>query len=89
LQDPGGVETMKLDGHDIHSGLVDLTIGPGGCFDTSKATNHSDPTFIVEGRARYGLANIPGTNAKTSIFVFTNAPALTTWGNPLFKEKRR
>jgi len=53
--------------------LVDVAIDQGGCFETSKATTHQDPTFEVEGVIHYCVANMPGAVARTSTFALTNA----------------
>lgn len=53
--------------------LVDISIDQGGCFETSKPTTHSDPTFIVDGIIHYCVANMPGAVARTSAFALNNA----------------
>jgi alanine dehydrogenase len=53
--------------------LVDVAIDQGGCFETSRATTHSDPIFEVEGIVHYCVANMPGGVAKTSTIALTNA----------------
>jgi alanine dehydrogenase len=53
--------------------LVDVAIDQGGCFETSKATTHSDPIYTVEGVVHYCVANMPGAVAKTSTLALTNA----------------
>ncbi|WP_119462380.1 alanine dehydrogenase [Rhodospirillaceae bacterium SYSU D60014] len=53
--------------------LVDIAIDQGGCFETSKATTHADPTFIVDGVVHYCVANMPGAVARTSTFALNNA----------------
>lgn len=53
--------------------LVDVAIDQGGCFETSKATTHNDPTYIIDGVVHYCVANMPGAVAKTSTFALTNA----------------
>ncbi len=53
--------------------LVDVAIDQGGCFETSKATTHDDPTYIVDGVLHYCVANIPGAVPKTSTLALTNA----------------
>jgi alanine dehydrogenase len=53
--------------------LVDVAIDQGGCFETSKATTHSDPIFTIDGVVHYCVANMPGAVAKTSTFALTNA----------------
>lgn len=53
--------------------LVDISIDQGGCFENSKATTHSDPTFIIDGIVYYCVANMPGAVAHTSTFALNNA----------------
>jgi alanine dehydrogenase len=53
--------------------LVDVAIDQGGCFETSKATTHQDPTYVVEGVTHYCVANMPGGVARTSTIALTNA----------------
>ncbi|WP_417317677.1 alanine dehydrogenase [Emcibacter sp.] len=53
--------------------LVDISIDQGGCFETSHATTHADPTFIVDGVVHYCVANMPGAVARTSTFALNNA----------------
>jgi len=53
--------------------LVDVAIDQGGCFETSKATTHSDPTYIVDGVIHYCVANMPGAVPITSTWALTNA----------------
>ncbi len=53
--------------------LVDIAIDQGGCFETSTATTHQDPTFIVDGIVHYCVANMPGAVARTSTMALTNA----------------
>lgn len=53
--------------------LVDIAIDQGGCFETSKATTHSHPTFVVDGVVHYCVANMPGAVARTSTFALNNA----------------
>ena len=50
-----------------------MAIDQGGCFETSKITTHSKPTFEVDGIIHYGVANMPGACAKTSTQGLTNA----------------
>ncbi|WP_409432209.1 alanine dehydrogenase [Litorimonas sp. RW-G-Af-16] len=56
--------------------LVDVAIDQGGCFETSKATTHADPTYIVDGIVHYCVANMPGAVARTSTYAL-NAATLT------------
>jgi alanine dehydrogenase len=53
--------------------LVDVAIDQGGCFETSKATTHGEPTYVVDGVIHYCVANMPGAVAKTSTLALTNA----------------
>ncbi|WP_300461670.1 alanine dehydrogenase [Desulfobacula sp.] len=53
--------------------LVDVAIDQGGCFETSKATTHSDPVYTIDGVIHYCVANMPGAVAKTSTLALTNA----------------
>ncbi len=55
------------------SAIVDVAIDQGGCFETSHATTHQDPTFIVDGVVHYCVANMPGAVPKTSTFALNNA----------------
>jgi alanine dehydrogenase len=51
---------------------VDVSIDQGGCFETSRPTTHSDPTYIEEGVVHYCVANIPGAVARTSTLALTS-----------------
>ncbi len=53
--------------------LVDVAIDQGGCFETSRPTTHTDPTYTVDGIVHYCVANMPGAVAKTSTLALTNA----------------
>ena len=53
--------------------LVDISIDQGGCFETSKATTHAEPTFIVDDVIHYCVANMPGAVPRTSTFALNNA----------------
>ncbi|MCF8106735.1 MAG: alanine dehydrogenase, partial [Desulfohalobiaceae bacterium] len=53
--------------------LVDVAIDQGGCFETSRATTHSEPIYTIEGVVHYCVANMPGAVAKTSTLALTNA----------------
>ncbi len=52
--------------------LVDVAIDQGGCFETSKPTTHSDPTYMVDGIVHYCVANMPGAVPITSTWALTN-----------------
>ena len=53
--------------------LVDIAIDQGGCFETSHATTHQDPVYVVDGIIHYCVANMPGAVARTSTFALNNA----------------
>ncbi len=53
--------------------LVDVAIDQGGCFETSRATTHAEPTYIEEGIVHYCVANMPGGVPRTSTFALNNA----------------
>jgi alanine dehydrogenase len=53
--------------------MVDVSIDQGGCFETSRATTHSDPTYEVDGITHYCVANMPGAVPITSTYALTNA----------------
>jgi alanine dehydrogenase len=53
--------------------LVDVSIAQGGCFETSRPTTHSDPTYQVDGITHYCVANMPGAVPITSTWALTNA----------------
>ncbi|MGS2722578.1 alanine dehydrogenase [Porticoccus sp. GXU_MW_L64] len=52
--------------------LVDVAIDQGGCFETSKATTHEEPTYVVDGVVHYCVANMPGGVARTSTMALNN-----------------
>jgi alanine dehydrogenase len=60
--------------------VVDIAIDQGGCFETSRPTTHSNPTYVEEGVTHYCVANIPGAVARTSTLALTSAtlPYLVT-----------
>jgi alanine dehydrogenase len=53
--------------------MVDVAIDQGGCFETSHATTHQDPIYVVEGVVHYCVANMPGGVARTSTLALSNA----------------
>jgi alanine dehydrogenase len=53
--------------------LVDVSIDQGGCFETSRPTTHTDPTYEVDGITHYCVANMPGAVPITSTYALTNA----------------
>jgi alanine dehydrogenase len=75
---PGAV-APKLVTREMISGMkegavvVDVAIDQGGCFETSHATTHADPVYVVEGVTHYCVANMPGGVPITSTKALTNA----------------
>jgi alanine dehydrogenase len=73
-----GARAPKLITRDMLAGLkqgavlVDVAIDQGGCFETSRPTTHSDPTYVVDGIVHYCVANMPGAVPITSTFALTN-----------------
>lgn len=74
-----GAAAPKLLNRDVISRMkkgsvvVDVAIDQGGCFETSKATTHQEPTYIVDGVVHYCVANMPGGVARTSTLALNNA----------------
>jgi len=56
-----------------HAVLVDVAIDQGGCFETSRPTTHTDPTYEVDEIIHYCVANMPGAVPITSTYALTNA----------------
>ncbi len=55
------------------SAIVDVAIDQGGCFATSHATTHAEPSYIIDDVVHYCVANMPGAVARTSTFALNNA----------------
>lgn len=53
--------------------LVDIAIDQGGCFETSRATNHADPVYTEAGVLHYCVTNMPGAVPRTSTLALSNA----------------
>ena len=53
--------------------MVDISIDQGGCFETSKPTSHSNPTYITDGVVHYCVTNMPGAVARTSTQALENS----------------
>jgi alanine dehydrogenase len=53
--------------------LVDVAIDQGGCAETSRATTHAEPTYVVDNVIHYCVANMPGGVARTSTYALNNA----------------
>lgn len=70
---PKLVTREMLPGMKTGAVMVDVAIDQGGCFETSHATTHSDPTFVVDGVVHYCVANMPGAVPITSAAALNNA----------------
>jgi alanine dehydrogenase len=74
-----GAAAPKLVSREMLSGLkkscvlVDVAIDQGGCFETSRATTHAEPTYVVDGIIHYCVANMPGAVPITSAHALNNA----------------
>ena len=53
--------------------IVDVAVDQGGCIETTKATTHEQPTYVVDGILHYAVANMPGGVPRTSTLALTNA----------------
>ncbi len=53
--------------------LVDVAVDQGGCFETTHATTHDDPVFVIDDVIHYSVANMPGAVPRTSTLALTNA----------------
>ena len=71
--------------------VVDVAIDQGGCFETSKATTHADPTYVVDGVVHYCVANMPGGVPRTSTYALNNAtlPFVLALANKGWKQALR
>jgi alanine dehydrogenase len=69
------------------SAVVDVAIDQGGCFATSHATTHADPTYIIDDVVHYCVANMPGAVPRTSTFALNNAtlPYIVSIANKGYK----
>ena len=65
---------LREDLKDMKKGsvLVDVAVDQGGCFETTKATTHEDPIFIIDDVVHYCVANMPGAVARTSTQALVN-----------------
>lgn len=70
---PKLVSRAALKGMKRGAVLVDVAIDQGGCFESSRPTTHSDPTYIEDGVVHYCVANMPGAVARTSTYALNNA----------------
>lgn len=73
LSAPKLVTKDMLSSMRMGSVLVDVAIDQGGCFETSRATTHQDPTYVVDGVVHYCVANMPGAVPRTSTLALNNA----------------
>ena len=71
--------------------IVDVSIDQGGCFETSKATTHDHPTYVIDGVVHYCVANMPGAVPRTSTIALNNAtlPFALSLANYGYKEAMR
>lgn len=74
--------------------IVDVAVDQGGCIETTKATTHEDPTYIIDDVVHYCVANMPGAVPYTSTLALTNVTlpyvlklANLGWRNALAKDK--
>ena len=75
---PGAKAPRVLTAADIEdmkpgSVVVDIAIDQGGCFETSRETRHSDPTYVIDEVVHYAVGNIPGAVPRTSTYALSNA----------------
>jgi len=70
---PRLVSREQLAGMKPKAVLVDVSIDQGGCFETSRPTTHSAPTYEVDGISHYCVANMPGAVPITSTYALSNA----------------
>lgn len=75
---PGAKAPRVLTAEDVAdmkpgSVVVDIAIDQGGCFETSRETRHSDPTYVVDDVVHYAVGNIPGAVPRTSTYALSNA----------------
>ncbi|MES9903565.1 MAG: NAD-binding protein, partial [Sedimenticola sp.] len=68
--------------------VVDVAIDQGGCFETSHATTHAEPTYVVDDVIHYCVANMPGGVPRTSTFALNNAtlPYVIALANKGYKQ---
>ena len=75
---PGARAPRVLTAEDVRamkpgSVVLDLAIDQGGCFETSRETTHTNPTFAVDDVVHYAVGNIPGAVPRTSTYALTNS----------------
>jgi len=74
---PGAAAPKLVTAQDVRamkpgSVIVDVAIDQGGGAETSRATTHADPTYIVDDVVHYAVANMPGAVARTSTYALNN-----------------
>lgn len=69
---PKIVTRKMIGGMKNSSVIVDVAVDQGGCVETTHATTHSDPVYVVDGVIHYCVANMPGAVPRTSTFALTN-----------------
>ena len=69
---PKLVRRSMISGMKRGSVIVDVAVDQGGCIETTRATTHSEPTFVVDGVVHYCVANMPGAVPGTSTYALTN-----------------
>lgn len=69
---PKLVTSDMIKGMEPGSVVVDVAIDQGGCFETSRATTHADPTYVVDDVVHYCVANMPGAVPRTSTYALNN-----------------
>lgn len=71
--------------------IVDVSIDQGGCFETSRATTHENPTYVIDGVVHYCVANMPGAVPRTSTVALNNAtlPFVLALANLGYKDAMR
>lgn len=74
---PGGAAPKLIKRRDLKkmkegAVIVDIAIDQGGCTETSRPTNHSDPTYIIDGVVHYCVANMPGAVGLSSTYALTS-----------------
>lgn len=67
--------------------IIDVAIDQGGCFETSRPTTHTDPTYIIDGVVHYCVTNMPGAVPRTATFALNNAtlPFISELANKGYK----
>ena len=68
--------------------IVDVAIDQGGCCETSRATTHADPTYVVDNVVHYCVANMPGGVPRTSTYALNNVtlPHVMTLANKGYRQ---